>query len=378
MMALSTLALPAMAQNTAGYKDAAKEWSDGPLTEADFSVRHLASTLDNVAGDLNWGIKFVPVKDKIGNLRFRHMNSVTYMDKLGSWQCPEYRQPWSMDYFQTMFDMVEINRRKMQADLNANPQDHEQIREYYSRSLRSLDETYKMETDRGNDAAAVTRYQVQAREELDAWEEAPLEEPAIRHTAVGIGMYAGYEGEAFLSPLSDVLGMRHQLQFGWVVPVKQFYTAVDFGVAFGSPVKKDAFIHDVENDYDWRKSEKYTGGNFNFRLGYRVVDQPRVALIPFAGAGGSFIEQDTGWKDMDGKTVTSTCGGLRLQGGVLLQAKYLRHLTALSYNSEYGEHSLAFRIYGARTSFKGIGPVWSVNFGVCVDVTAWPLKFNRE
>lgn len=374
ILALSVIVLLGFAQDRAAYKDAIKLWNEGPVTESDFSVRHLANTLDNISGSLDWGIRFEHAKDKIGNLRYIHPVSYTYMDKLNSWRDPDYAHPWSMDYFQTVFDLVEINRRKMQADLDAHPQDYQEIKDYYSRSINSLTEALIMESDRGNDAAAVARYEVQCKEDLDAWEESPLEEPVIQRTALGIGIYAGYEGEYFTHPLSEVLGMRHLFEIGWVIPVKQFYTSLGIAAALKAPVKADALLHDRELGYDWRKSEPYTGGQFHFRLGYRAVDQPRIALIPFAGIGGSFIDQDTGWKDADGKDVTSRCGGIRLQGGIMLHWKYLRDLTFRSYEREYGEHALAFRLYGARTNFKGIEPVWSINFGVCIDLTSWPVK----
>ena len=380
IIVFTILGLQGFAQERAAYKDAVKLWEEGPLTEADFSVRHLPNTSVSIAGELDWGIRSDRKVDKIGNLRFEHPVSYSYMDKLNSWRDPDYAHPWSMDYFQTMFDLVELNRRKMQADMDANPQDCEEIKDYYNRSVHSQTEALEVESDKGNDAAVVARYQVRCKEDMEALaktqEDTPLKEPAYRHTAVGIGMYAGYEGEAFSQPLADVLGMRHQLFFGWVFPINQVYTSLDFAAALKAPVKVDGALYDQVENYDWRKDKPYTGGQFNFRLGYRVFDQARMAVIPFTGIGGSFIRQDTGREDSDGDAIISACGGLRLQGGILLHWKYLRHLTLGNYEREYGEHALAFRLYGARTTFRGLPPAWSVNFGVCVDVTAWPLKSN--
>ena len=99
LLGLYTLAL---AQN---YKeDSYKSWSDGPLTQEDFTSRHLASTLQDVAGELKWTITFKPVTDKIGNLRYSHFSTETRMDKLRSWMDPDHFLPWSLDYFQSEFD----------------------------------------------------------------------------------------------------------------------------------------------------------------------------------------------------------------------------------------------------------------------------------
>ena len=89
LILLAVLGLQGFAQERASYKDGIKFWTDGPLTEADFSVRHLANTLDSVVGSLDWGIRFDTAKDKIGNLRFEHPVSCTYMDKLTSWRDPD-------------------------------------------------------------------------------------------------------------------------------------------------------------------------------------------------------------------------------------------------------------------------------------------------
>lgn len=374
MLGLCTLA------SAQSYKENSyKNWNDGPLTQEDFTSRHLASTLQDVAGELKWTISFQPVTDKFGNLRYRHLTTQTRMDKLRSWMDPEHWQPWSLDYFQSEFDMVECFRRKLQAELDANPLDLDEIEDYYDRMLNSAGETLQQETDLGRDAAAVARYAVQYKEELDKLEPAPDGEPQFKRMAVGLGWDIGYAGEVFGAPVAEGVGSIHGVGFCFSFPIKRIYAGFD--TSFGSTsLKKDAFYHDPRLDYDWQKGQKCEGGQICFQLGYTLLDQPRFSLCPVAGIGGTFLSQDTGLKKNDDDSVSSNINGLRLEAGLNGKLKLRRSLDVIYQygGNAYGETSLVFKIYGVRSQLPSFGEVWSVHFGVALDWSAWMLKTNRS
>ncbi len=361
-----------------GYKEESyKNWGDGPLTEADFVERHVSGPAQGTVGELDWLISFDPVDEKIGNLRFRHIQSATRMDRLSSWRDPSADKPWSLDYFQTEFNLVEAYRRKMQDELNANPLDYKAIKDYYMRLLASTSDAYQMETDHGNDAAAVARYSVQYQEELDNWEPQPVSEPQFNRRALGYGLFIGYMGECFGTPVSTAIGPAfHGFSFGFDFPIRQVYLGFEGTLGSGSTLKQDNFYYDPYDDYYWEKGKKCTNGEMSAILGYTFLDRPRIALCPVAGVGVTFLDQNTGYKNGSGDSVSSEIHGLRLQAGMNVSVKLRRTLDIANYYGmgSYDETNLVFKVYGAHTQFKGLGEVWSIQFGVALDLVGWFLK----
>ena len=371
--------LPAAAQSLASYKEKSIHyWDEGPLTEADFSVRHLAATLGDVAGELSWGISFVPVTDKIGNLRYTHPVTRTYMDQLKSWMDPDLRQPWTLTYLQTEFDLLESFRRKMQLEINDNPMDYNEIRDYYERAIHSAVDALRLESDLGRDAGAVARHEVQYKEALDTLSaETPVQEPQVRKKRFGESLYVGYLSEIYGDPVSAGIGPSHGLNLGTSFPLGKVYLALDMTMGRPGVLKQDDFYHDSHRDYSWRKGVRCKAGQMNLLAGYTVLDRPALALRPIAGIGVGFLDQETESKNTNGTYLNSEIHGFRSTVGVQLAIKLRRNLTISSYGGgSYGETSLVFKAYASRTRLQGLGPVWSANLGVALDWGGWLLKRN--
>ena len=380
VLALAAVMLPVMAQDIPSYKEKSfKFWDEAPLAEDDFSDRHLAATVNDVAGELFWGIAFSSVTDRIGNLRYTHPVTRVYMDRLQSWKDPDRWQPWSLSYFQTEFDLLESFRRKMQRELIDNPLDYSEIRDYYTRAVHSAVDAYHLESDLGRDAGVVAQYEVQYKEELDSLEaEVPVKEPQFRKSLVGEGVYAGYLCEVFGSPLSTAIGLSQGFNLGLSFPIGDVYLAMDMTMGPSGRLKQDGFYYDNRKDYAWRKGEKCTSGHMNLLAGYTVLDRPVLALRPIAGVGVSFLDQDTGLKNGNGSYESSEINGLRLTAGVQLACKLRRSLAVSGYGGGgYGETSLVFKAYAAHTDYKGIGEIWSANLGVALDWSGWFLRRNK-
>ena len=382
LMILAVLLLAAgsvFAQGNAGYKERSiKYWDEGPVTEADFQVRHLASTLDDVAGDLQWGISFEPVTDRIGNLRYTHPVSRTYMDQLQSWQDPDHMLPWTLTYLQTEFNMLEVFRRKMQREINAQPQDYNAIRDYYQRAIQSATEAYMMETDRGRDAAAVSRYEVQYQAELDSLDDVSAAvPPQMNKKGTGSTVYAGYSCELFGDPVAAGIGPAHGFNLGASALFGDLYLALDLGMGRPGTLKTDGFYYDEKKDYAWRKGVRCKNGQMQLLAGYTVLDRPYLALRPIVGAGVTFFDQDSDIKEANGSYKDSEISGLRLSAGAHLSWKLKRNL---SYNyggpGSYSETCLVFKAYAAHSQLKGLGETWSLNLGVALEWGGCMLKRN--
>lgn len=372
--------LTAAAQNFKERENSFRNWNDGPLTESDFVERHVSTSVQGTAGELDWLISFDPVTDKTGNFRYRHIQSSTRMDRLSSWWDPALSKPWTMDYFQTEFNMIEVFRRKLQDELNANPLDYRDIKDYYLRLLSSNSDTYQMETDHGNDAAAVARYSVQYKEELDNWETKAVEEPQIPRRSLGYGIFFGYMGESYGAPVSTAIGpVFHGFSYGFDFPIRRVYLGFEGTLGAGGILKQDGFHYDSHYDYHWERGKKCTNGEMGALLGYIFLDRPGFALCPVAGIGVSFLDQKMGFQE-SGTTRDSEIHGLRLQAGLNLSVKLRRTLDVSGFygGGSYDETNLVFKVNGAHTQFQGLGEIWSVQFGIAVDFIGWFLKNGNE
>ena len=384
-IALLTLILltgfTAAAQNFKERERSFRNWIDGPLAESDFVERHVSTAVQGVGGELDWLISFDPVTDRIGNLRYRHLQSSTRMDRLSSWRDPSSAKPWTMEYFQTEFNMIEVFRRKLQAELNVNPLDYRDIKDYYLRLLSSNSDTYMMETDHGNDAAAVARYSVQYKEALEKDPESEaVKEPQIPRRALGYGVFFGYMGECYGAPVSTAIGpLFHGFSYGFDLPIRRVYLGFEGTLGAGGILKQDGFYHDSHYDYHWERGKKCTNGEMGALLGYIFLDRPGFALCPVAGVGVSFLDQKTGLKE-NGGTGNSEIHGLRLQAGLNFSVKLKRTLDVSGFygSGSYDETNLVFKVNAAHTQFQGLGEIWSVQFGVAVDFIGWFLKNGNE
>jgi len=380
ILGLAVLTLgSAAAQSVPSYKEKSIHyWDEGPLTEADFSVRHLAATLGDMTGELSWGISFDPVTDKIGNLRYTHPVTRTYMDQLQSWMDPNLRQPWTLNYFQTEFDLLESFRRKMQLEIDENPMDYNEIRDYYERAIHSAVDAFRLESDLGRDAGAVARNEVQYKEALDTLKAGtPAKEPQVRRRLVGEGLFFGYLCEFYGDPVSAGIGPSHGFNLGISFPISKVYLALDMTMGRPGVLKQEGFYYDSHKDYTWRKGVKCEAGQMNLLAGYTVLDRPAFALRPVAGIGVGFLDQETENKNTNGSYLDSEIHGFRSTVGAQLAIKLRRTLAISSYSGGgYGETSLVFKAYASHTQFQGLGPVWSANLGVVLDWSGWLLKRN--
>ncbi|MBQ9877805.1 MAG: hypothetical protein IJM29_02725 [Bacteroidales bacterium] len=351
-------------------KKGIKFWSEGKLTEEDFQIRRSTDISNVVPGVLDWTVSFDREKAKVGNLNITYLQSRTYMDKLLSWINPDKFHPWSLSYLQTEFNIVEAYRRRFQDQLNQNPLDYSQIRDYNMRLMRNAIETFQMESEYGNDSGVIVRYETQYEAELENWEETPLQAPEIKPKGLGSHLFVSYLGEFSGQPLSDGIGPSHGLLFGYGFLFSRFMIGLEGSFYVPGTLKADNFYFDPKYSYNWQRDVRYSQGLMGFNAGYILLDRPSFSLRPEVGLGARSYDQKLPEDYVQDSNKSSELSGLRFYAGLNFNFKLSRNLD-LYYSGNYTETNLTIKVLGGITNFKSMGTVPFFGLGIGMAFDGW-------
>ncbi|MCQ2146897.1 MAG: hypothetical protein MJZ16_05200 [Bacteroidales bacterium] len=356
-----------------------KYWSEGPLVKEDFSSRIIGDKSSKNTGKIEYSIEYHSEMVKLGNLKFAHLRTYLYMDKLNSWIDPTRYDDWSLRYYQALFDRAEVSRRELQNALDSpikKEESNKSIIDYYDRLIRSRSSAFATESDNGAISSVIADYEKQNKELLSSVNERPLMEPHFSKKPMGFGFYFGYQAEAFMGgKVSEALPVMHGLNLGFDFPYKRVYFGIDMTLGFGGKLKLDEFYYDPKYDYYWQKGTNCQSGNISFLVGYNVWDTNTSSLSPFAGVGVTFLDQFTGEKGKGNEKIQSEIDGLRIEAGLQYSCKLSRRLYALYGNGgSYMESNLRFKLFGAMTDNKAFGNFYSLNFGIVWNGLTWSVR----
>ncbi|MBO4589826.1 MAG: hypothetical protein J5698_02505 [Bacteroidaceae bacterium] len=343
------------------WDDSKKHWADGPLTLDDFDQRTIDST-EAEQSCLAWNVDLNRSIAKDGNFRFDVVKSEAVMDRLLSWYSSNLDPSWALRYNQASFDRVEVIRRKMQNDFNANPTYTSNVYDYYKRLFQNELEKFEQESKKGTDTLAIIRMEEQNRKDLESYEEAPVRTPNFQKPRWGLGGWVGYGGDYYFAPVAAGITMTNAFEYGFTLECGQM--TYELGMMMGGcgRLKKDNFFYDDRKDYEWEKGRRCSGGSAWLAGGYRLVDGPYLAVRPTIGLGAGFLDQSDG-------NVSSEIAGFRLMAGAVFSYKYKRRFDTVDLG--YRESCVNFRLFGSRTDFRGLGETYSITFGVNLSLTEW-------
>ena len=167
--------------------------------------------------------------------------------------------------------------------------------------------------------------------------------------------------------MTDYLKALNGMSLGCEVSVSKVRFCIDMTMGGNSRLKKD--VPYPEGGHDWKSGEKTSGWNINLTAGYTLVDKDHFNIVPFVGIGSGMISRGKDYleEDVNGENLS----GLRLCGGLQWDWKIRRYCSNNIYSffgRDYGESSIRFRLYAARTDFESPCSAWSVNFGVAFNL----------
>ena len=224
-----------------------------------------------------------------------------------------------------------------------------------------------METAYGYDRIALAKYQIQYEQELDSWEEVPIAEPKIVDKGYGTKFYFGYNSQLFGSSISNYIGPTQGVIMGFDFLIRNFGMGFSLAVGGAGPLKEDNFYFDSKNGYRWQKGVNSSSGITMLNVEYTILDKPVFSLTPEAGIGVHYFNQKLPEELRTKGNSDSEIATFIMKAGMNFNIK-LRRKLSLAYGSySYYESCLVLKVFGARSMFKEIGPVNSINLGLCLD-----------
>ncbi|MCU0449600.1 MAG: hypothetical protein MUC97_07085 [Bernardetiaceae bacterium] len=130
-----------------------RPWADGRLTWSDFQG---PASLPN-GGEIKYVLAAEPAKAKTADTTWKYARAVCTIDQLGSWAGPQFRSSMGLRYMQVVFDLVELQRRQLQAELylaNGSQPVPEIVKKHLTQVVRRTN-VLERETKKGRDSVSI-------------------------------------------------------------------------------------------------------------------------------------------------------------------------------------------------------------------------------
>lgn len=259
-------------------QDTRKYWSEGPLTWDDF--QGLPPDQNRLGSEFNYILSYEFGTNKFRDTTLTKYMAVVYMLKDASWVNLEQQVPNQLRYYQVLFDILEVQRRKFQKDLDRAERLAElpSLFDSYFRTTKGRIDHFEKETNGGQNPGVLATWESKIQNELQAL---PIQIiPPFLVSNFGIGLhfdlpvFQGLTGpvSGYLSP---ALGFSVGFEFGWKKMVFIFNDALLF-----NRVKQDFLTKN-----NWEKGKILSGSLVELGLGYRCWDRPKYKITPYAGLG---------------------------------------------------------------------------------------------
>jgi len=342
-------------------------WDERPLTFSDLTQR--TGEWPEIS-EFEYGYFYNEKSWKVGNTEFKAPSSRAFMNPYTSWVHPDYASEDMLLYFQTLFDYVEICRRRAETDFaGGSGFSRPEVMRFHLDVADSFFAKMKEETRSGLDSDAVHHYSRLVSNELAKTTEPQYTDLMLYPKGCSLGMHAGVGNESYTGALAGYFNPVTGLKFGFDFSIGRVLFVWDILLGTAGRLKQD-FPRD---GYEWKAGERISGGNMDLALGYTVYDSKRWKFSPYAGFGVGFRDYPT--NPVDPSRNHDEVSGFRLMAGVSADFKLYRSISINSYMAnQLNEVSLRTKLYVARTAFPTPGPSWSVNVSVGVNLLAWLLK----
>ena len=351
-----SLALPA--QNE-------RSWDQGRLTRADF----IPQCQEGRLGELHWDIVAEKKVQKQGNLSVHYYSTRSVMDPKRSWVNPDLYNQQVLDYLQTEFDWVESNRRSLQSQWG-----HTIGRNLYEmkHELRKATETYRRDCNDGYNTVAVSEYKKKI-EDLDSQFSTNTDSLFSRVQAEYLtnnqtGLFLGFNNEWSRVFANEPVWIP-LLTVGINGQYKRLFLEFEILMNFGTHRSPRVNYHDLELAYDWAPSDAFGALEWCLRGGYQIINHRRLSIYPFVGVKKeSLFQYIKPIDETNSKTTSSWIEGFGGQFGLAFNCQMRRDLFLSTKRESYYETKLVFKLFGDMIQFQSIGPVWSINAGVAINL----------
>lgn len=260
-------------------------WNNGPLEWSDFTgTPVMATTPTYFSGRLDMRTKVDRnEKSKFNTEMLYSTYALAVMDKNKSYADSASRTSRQLRYHQLQFDMLEVVRRRLQADLNsgmAGIEADNRLR-YYQRLYDEQVADLARQTENGHNDAKLQEYEYFTRKQLDEFSL-----PAVPEVQPGKFNYGWFIGTGALIPtggISDVFKSTWVFNIGLTVGYDRF--AVKADISYGQSAFKNRRAELFGTAGEWAINSYANQLSGSVSVGFRVVDAKHFSLTPHIGGG---------------------------------------------------------------------------------------------
>ena len=271
----SILFLLIISNTLAQYQE--RNWEKGELNWNDFKGNALKNS--ELSSKINYRLIHTTNNKEINDTLYVLYNTKNFMLPRISWVKQEYKNEKTLRYNQVIFNIVELQRRKMISELHRVNKfsDAETISLVKNELAKEQIDQFITDSSQGENEDIMNKWHDEINQKLEAQ---PYELiPNYKIGNFGIGFNFGLESKIFAGDLKGHFTPSFGFNYGLNFAFKKVYHSLNFGLGFNK-VKKE-----FTNERVWPKDLKTTNSFFNLSLGYPIFDSKKIRITPFLGAG---------------------------------------------------------------------------------------------
>ncbi len=243
-----------------------KHWEDGKLSWYDFQGTPEQGGMFYLKNYFGFSTNVEKSNDTI----VRRIKAYTYILKKGSWVNSAYMTEQYLKYNQVIFNIMELQKRKFQYDLDRvkSPEEVNELFNLYSTALENEINKFKNVSNSGHNTEIINDWEQKTLKEINSYGNKKI--PNFRKSNLGLGIYAGVGANIALN--NNYLSGGVILRYGLNAIYKKVYTALGVSLA-GGTLKNDML--------PFAKGDKYSIGRINIYGGYTIKDDAKIQVIPY-------------------------------------------------------------------------------------------------
>jgi len=325
-------------------------WEQGKLTWDDFNGTPPYANSKN-ASELNYTLSYYNTQKKVANTVFNFFTTKNSMNPDISWVKASSKSAQLLTYNQTLFNIIELHRRKLQKEL------------YYvefpflaESKLRTSFQSYtytikefQAQTEMGTNESELTYWNNKINTAL---QNTPLPElPEIEDGNWGVGMSIGVGTGIFTNTISNHFTSTTNLLFGFDIAYKKTILYLNGSLNFNK-VKNDY----TENGLTWNQGLKTGVAVIDVSIGQAIIDNNKHKLSPFAGLGVLEFTPRSSKEVYDDYTIVD----YNLMYGINYDFKFRRTINLSILPNSFAaykdktEHNIRLRLYATSGSYENM------------------------
>ncbi len=279
ILTILALLMPLTALTSMAQSSDMKSWSDGKISWSDFQG---IPTSDSIASYFECTLDIKSVDTKSGNGKINIARA--YMNRDMSYVADSsLLNNDRLRYHQLQFDLLEVARRKLQAEINTGIGDEEQkllyFRNSYIEQLKDIDN----ETDYGRNMTKLAEWEYFTQKNLEEMSIPYV--PQQKPDDFSYGAYLGLGGIFPTGNIKDAFDGCFTFSAGLTGGYKRIKLSA--GVSYGQPSFNNRNIYGITDnegrDLQGALNDEASFLDFSLSLGYSVVDTRKVAITPYFG-----------------------------------------------------------------------------------------------